>query len=167
MVRVFVDPTVWCKLSFTERMTAIEANGPSDAPGVANARPAPHPVFWVIAGALLVIATAEVVRLDDTPGGIALAQPVMSGGARGVFAFSGQLSKGTHGVYMVDLDKSTIWVYEYLAQKGCLRLAAARTWKYDRFLEDFNGCDLPPDAVELMVEQERKTRLQQSEMDMP
>lgn len=92
-----------------------------------------------------------------------MGQPVSSGGARGVFAFSGQLSKGTYGLYMVDMDSMTIWVYEYLSQKGCLRLAAARTWRYDRYLENHNLCDLPPEVVEQMVEEQRRFRLKASE----
>lgn len=131
-------------------------------------RGVPHPVLWVIATALVVIATVMVVRSDDLPpSGIALGQPVASGGARGVFAFSGQLSKSTYGVYMVDIDAMTIWAYEYLPQKGCLRLAAARTWRYDRYLENHNICDLPPDVVEQMIEEQRQYRLQSSEDQMP
>ncbi|MFQ5413974.1 MAG: hypothetical protein ACE5E6_05900 [Phycisphaerae bacterium] len=128
---------------------------------------APHPVFWVIAASLAVIAVSLAMRPASGPSGAAFAQPVTMAGARGVFAFSGQLTKNTYGVYMVDMDDMTLWVYEYVPQKGCLRLAAARTWRYDRYLEDFNGCDLPPDAVEQMVEQQRLTRRQASESQMP
>ena len=128
----------------------------------------PHPVYWVIALTLVVIATTLVVRPDGGGvSGLAFGQPVAGGGARGLFAFSGQLSKGTFGVYMVDMDAMTMWVYEYLPQKGCLRLAAARTWRYDRYLESHNLCDLPPEAVERMVEDQRQYRLQQSESQLP
>lgn len=84
-----------------------------------------------------------------------------------MFAFSGQLSKGTYGVYMVDVDTMTAWVYEYLPQKGCLRLAAARTWRYDRYLENYNLCGLPPGDIEQMVAEQRQYRLQSSEDRMP
>ena len=116
----------------------------------------------------MVIATTLVLRSDGVSGGrAAFGQPVASGGARGVFAFSGQLSKVSYGVYMLDIDAMTIWVYEYLPQKGCLRLAAARTWRYDRYLENHNICDLPPHLVEQMVEEQRQYRLQSSESQMP
>ena len=128
----------------------------------------PHPVFWVIAAALVAIATAQFIK-PDHPFTIdsALAQGVVSGGARGVFAFSGQLSKNTYGVYIVDVDAMTMWMYEYQPQKGCMRLAAARSWRYDRYLENHNLCDLPPDIVEQMVAEQRKYRLQESESEMP
>ena len=91
------------------------------------------------------IATQAAFRTDGPRfEDVAMGQPVSSGGARGVFAFSGQLSKGTYGLYMVDMDSMTIWVYEYLSQKGCLRLAAARTWRYDRYLENQTSAICPP-----------------------
>ena len=131
-------------------------------------RRSPHPVFWVIAVALVVIATTLVVRPQGGPlDSVAFGQLPTTGGARGGFAFSGQLSKGTYGVYVVDTDAMTIWVYEYLAQKGCIRLAGARTWRYDRYLENHNVCDLPPDVVEKMVEEQRQYRLQSIEQQTP
>ena len=84
-----------------------------------------------------------------------------------MFAFSGQLSKGTYGIYLVDVDAMTLWVYEYLPQAACLKLAAARTWRYDRYLENYNSCDLPPEVVEQMIEEQRKYRRQKSESRMP
>ena len=131
-------------------------------------RAAPHPIYWVIAAALVVLATTQLVRTPvSTTSGTAYAQSVTSGGARGVFAFTGQLSKGSFGLYMVDSDAMTLWVYEYLPQKGCLRLAAARSWRYDRYLENYNACGLPPDAIEDMIEQQRQYQLQSSENQMP
>lgn len=131
-------------------------------------RRTPHPVTWVIAVALVAIAVGLWVPSPPALApGVALGQPVASGGARGVFAFSGQLSKNTYGVYVVDVDAMTMWVYEYLPHKSCLRLAAARTWRYDRYLENHNICDLPPEAVEQMVEEQRRYRQQSSEKQMP
>ena len=141
-----------------------ENEHPAEIERVIYARPrVPHPVYWVIATALVVIAVCLAARPTGVPfENVAMGQPVMSGGARGVFAFSGQLSKGVHGVFMVDVDAMTLWAYEYQPQKGCLRLVAARTWRYDRYLENYNTCNLPPDVVEGMVEQQRQIRLQTS-----
>ena len=133
-------------------------------------RARPHPVVWLLAGALGVLAVQSL--MDNQGGGLkldnaALAQAVSSGGARGVFAFSGQLSKNSYGIFMIDVDAMTLWAYEYQPQKECLRLAAARTWRYDRYLENHNGCDLPPDAVEKLVEDQRQFRLEAAEKQMP
>ena len=150
--------------------TIIDGN--STTPRVqrwAARRSTPHPVYWVIAGALVIIAVSLVSRPTSIPiGQVALGQGGGSvGGARGVFAFSGQMSKGTYGVYLVDADTMTIWAYEYLSSKGCLRLAASRTWRYDRYLENHNVCDLPPEVIEEMVEEQRQQRLQANETQMP
>ena len=137
-----------------------------------SAKRTPHPVFWVIAIALVVIATTLVTRPEGPswpPNLIdsAMGQSVTSAGARGVFAFTGQLTKSTFGVHLVDVDAMTMWTYEYEPARGCLRLASARTWRYDRYLENFNTCNLPPDVVEKMIEDQRAYRLQSSENDMP
>ncbi|MCH8150475.1 MAG: hypothetical protein IH987_21270 [Planctomycetes bacterium] len=126
----------------------------------------------MIAIALVVIATTLVARSDGPswpPSLIdsAMGQPVTSAGARGVFAFTGQLTKSTFGVYLVDVDAMTMWTYEYVPARGCLKLASARTWRYDRYLENYNTCNLPPEVVEKMIEDQRAYRLQSSESNMP
>ena len=133
-----------------------------------SARRTPHPVFWVIAAALATIAAHPWLRPGSVPmDAAAFAQMPTGGGARGVFAFSGQLTKTSYGVYMVDVDTMTLWAYEYQPQKACMRLAAARTWRYDRYLENHNICDLPPDVVEQMVDEQRKYRLLNTEKEPP
>lgn len=133
-------------------------------------RRTPHPVWWLIAGSLAVIAVAQITRPGGPPlielGNPALAQTT-AGGARGVFAFSGQLTKSTYGVFVVDVDTMTIWSYEYMPQNRCLRLASARTWRYDRYLENHNICDLPPEAVEEMIERQREYRIDRVDEQMP
>lgn len=120
----------------------------------------PRAALWSIVVLLGIIAACLVLRLDEPLGARALAQPVAQAGARGVFAFTGQLSNNSFGVFMVDVDAGTIWCYEWNGAKGCLRLVAARSWRYDRFLENFNSCDPSPKEVERMVEIERSQRLQ-------
>ena len=122
----------------------------------------PHPLWWLLTGSLLAIAICIVGRPAGLPfDEVALGQTT-AGGARGVFAFSGQLSKSNYGVFLVDTDTMTIWAYEFLPQKGCMRLAASRTWRYDRYLENHNICDLPPEMVEEMVDQQRQYRMEKA-----
>jgi hypothetical protein len=132
-----------------------------------------HTVLWLIAVLLAVIATALVLRLDDvrlmrsamaqaeTPGGLV--------GARGIYAFSGQVTQRTFGLFMLDVDTGTIWCYEL--QKAAndellLRLVAARSWTSDRYLEEFNVADPVPGAVKMMVQQQRTMR-QQGQSETP
>jgi hypothetical protein len=113
---------------------------------------------WVIAVALVVIAVCLVLLLDQRS--VVRAQPLSSAGARGVFAFTGQLTKGTYGVFMVDVDTATLWCYEYLPSKRELRLVAGRAWTYDRYLKNFNGGQPTPEEVKELVEQQRALELQ-------
>lgn len=122
--------------------------------------PASQTVWWVIAVSLAVIATCLVFRLDAKLTPSVSAQNYSAGGARGVFAFPAQITKTSYGVYMVDVDTGTIWCYEYTGGTRKLRLAAARSWRFDRYLEDLNGEDMSPTDVEQLVEQARTAKLQ-------
>jgi len=115
-------------------------------------------VFWAIAGALVVIAWQQVRSPAGGPTGLAMAQPTAGSGLRGVYSFAAELGRERYGVYMVDVDTMTIWCYEYARDEGCLKLAAARSWKYDRYLENFNGCGIPPDKVKELLEDQRAYR---------
>ncbi|MHC4611740.1 MAG: hypothetical protein ACYS7M_15490, partial [Planctomycetota bacterium] len=115
-------------------------------------------LLWVIAVCLVIIATCLVLQVQDR--GTVNAQPVTQAGARGIFAFTGQLTKGTYGVFMVDVDAGTLWCYEYVSGKRTLRFVASRSWVYDRYLEEFNAGDPPVAEIERLVEEQRARKLQ-------
>jgi len=119
----------------------------------------PKGPVWVIAICLAVIAATQFVEHDESALPAALAQATHQAGARGIFAFSGQLSENSYGLFMVDVDAGTIWCYEYVEGKKKFRLAGARSWLFDRYLEnqDFQGPS--PEEVEQMVEQQRLIKL--------
>lgn len=131
----------------------------ADRPAARVARA--HPVWWIIAVSLAVIALHMTFGSGDSGFPVpAMAQSVGSAGARGIFAFSGQLTPGTHGVYMVDVDAGTIWCYEYVqlgATRG-LRLASARSWIFDRYLEDYNTDEPSSAEIEQLVKQQRASK---------
>ncbi|MGD8451300.1 MAG: hypothetical protein PVJ57_05725 [Phycisphaerae bacterium] len=127
-------------------------NPESRPPAAAN-----QTVYWIIAILLAVIATALWMRGPDRLLPTALAQGQPLAGARGVFAFTGQLDHNRFGLFMLDVDSGTIWCYELASADGMrkLRLVAARTWIYDRYLQDFNCA--PPDfrMVQQLVAEQR------------
>jgi len=91
-------------------------------------------------------------------GAPAQAQVTASGGGGNVFAIAGQLSRDVYGLYLVDLEHATICVYEYLpAGTGSsrLRLMAARTFAFDRQLDEYNTEPLPRE-IKTLVEQHRR-----------
>lgn len=108
----------------------------------------------VIAISLAVVAICLVLRLDDRTRSQALAQPALGSGARGIFAFTGQLSKDSYGVFMVDVDVGTLWCYRFSSGDKVLKLVAVRDWRYDRYLPEFST-EPPIDAIKAQVEQYR------------
>lgn len=122
-------------------------------------------VWWVIAVCLAVIATALVGRLDnDWLARSAVAQNVGNPGmpvtgTRGIYAFAGQLGAKEYGLYMMDVDTGTVWCYEMARGRDNslqMQLVAARSWIFDRFLEEYNVAKPTPNEVQFMVRQQRE-----------
>jgi hypothetical protein len=114
-------------------------------------------VQWVIAVLLAFIAGLLWMRPLGQIAPAALAQSVPLVGARGVYAFTGQLDHNRYGLFMLDIEQGTIWCYEIDNVGGVrkLRLTAARSWVYDRYLRDFNCAEPTCKQVEELLEQQR------------
>lgn len=151
------------------RPDAAESLTPQAATQVVYVRsPRSQSVLWVIAGLLAVIALLLVFRGDaGSMQGTAWAQSVLPPrggleGGRGIYAFTGQLNARTYGLFMLDVDSGTVWCYEIQTvgprNETRLNLVAARSWLFDRYLEEFNTGDPIPSAVREMVQQQRMMR---------
>jgi hypothetical protein len=79
-------------------------------------------------------------------------QPIAGGGS--LYLMPGQMSLNKFGCYVMDTDAQTLCVYEYYAGDKALRLVAARNFRHDRRLGNFNT-DPDPRDVEKWVEVER------------
>ena len=119
--------------------------------------PPGHIVQWIIAILLAVIATALWMRPGERLLPAALAQSQSLAGARGVFAFTGPIERDQYGLFMLDVDQGTLWCYAFDNVGGTskLRLVAARTWVYDRYLQDFNCASPDFRMVQKLVNQQR------------
>jgi hypothetical protein len=66
-----------------------------------------------------------------------------------------QLERGNYGLAMVDTAGQTLWVYQ-LNSTGPgynrLQLLAARSWRYDRLLQQYNVADPKPQQVKMLLE---------------
>lgn len=115
--------------------------------------------LWIIAIFLAIIATALLTRGTNGPLG---ATPAMGdapmAGARGIFAFTGQIDQNRYGLFMMDVDSSNVWCYEYLPGSRKLKLVAARSFLYDRYLENYQTDEPKPATVKLMLERERQAQ---------
>jgi len=113
---------------------------------------------WIIAVALSVIATCLLLRPDPSFMGSAFGQTSVAG-SHGIHAFTGQLDRDKYGLFMMDVDNGTVWVYEYYPMKHRLKLACARSFAYDRYLADFNNDELTsPEKIKDLLERQQSRR---------
>ncbi len=132
-------------------------------PPAPTAPDAPRPfrtmrtTHWIIIALLAVIAAGLWFRPTGGLLPAAMAQSQNLAGARGIFAFTGQLDRDQYGLFMLDVDQGTVWCYAFENQGGApkLRLVAARTWLYDRYLQDFNSAAPDFRMVQKLVSQQR------------
>lgn len=113
-------------------------------------------VLWVNAALLAVIAILLFSR-SGAPSLVQSAygqnQPAIAGGA-GVFIMPGQIQEHVWGCYLLDVDAKTLCAYQYTAGDRQLRLAAARSYRYDTKLENFNTEKPTPREVQKLLEKQ-------------
>jgi len=66
-----------------------------------------------------------------------------------------QLGREAYGIAMVDTVGQTLWVYEINSRGPAynrLRLFAARSWRYDKLLKEYNTADPKPERVKQILE---------------
>ena len=107
--------------------------------------------------ALLLAVVVVLISRDSTPSFLSGAfaqeqQPIAGGG--GVFVMPAQFGEKTFGCYLLDIDAQTLCVYQYAGADKTLRLIAARNFRFDRRLGNFNTFPVPKE-VEQLVEKER------------
>jgi hypothetical protein len=87
----------------------------------------------------------------------AVAQTMRPATTGGIMAFTGQIDKDVYGVMMVDVDAGTLWIYQYSKNGKQLKLLAARSWLYDRYLEEYNCSQpTPSEVAQLIASQQQK-----------
>jgi hypothetical protein len=89
----------------------------------------------------------------------------------GISVIPVQLTRDSYGLAMVNTVEQTIWLYEIDNRSPAhnrLRLLAARSWKYDRLLENYNTADPKPEQVKMMLEKlAQQQKPQNSEIQEP
>lgn len=66
-----------------------------------------------------------------------------------------QIDRNTFGVAMIDTIGQTLWVYEFNTRGPThdrLKLMAARSFKYDRGLKQYNTAKPTPEQVKILLE---------------
>jgi len=96
-------------------------------------------VLYVNAALLLAILVVLLMR-GNGPGTPAFGAPQMEpiAGGGGVFLMPAQFSINTWGCYLMDIDTQNICAYLYLPGEHQLKFVAARNYREDRKLKDWN-----------------------------
>jgi hypothetical protein len=135
--------------------------------------------IWLVGAGLL--ANAAVMLYTQVAGRApdllldraAFAQAVPGGGsgqplgARGLYMMPAQLGPSTFGVYLMDVDSQTLCVYRATPENNRFRLMAARSFKNDRFLEDYDNEGLLPKDVQKMVGNQRQRQGLENQTGQP
>lgn len=77
-----------------------------------------------------------------------------------------QLSRDAYGLAMIDTQTQTLWLYEFNTRGQAfdhLRLIAARSFKYDRQLTEWNTAAPTPTQVKQIVESMQAQQQQQKQ----
>jgi hypothetical protein len=96
-----------------------------------------------INGAILLAILVTLIGRVRTPEGTALAQAVQDQppitGGNGIFVMPCQLHPEVWGCYLLDTQRQTLAVYEYRAGEKALVLSAARNFRFDLDLKNYNS----------------------------
>jgi hypothetical protein len=121
----------------------------------------PVAIALYVNAALLAMILVSVMTRGSAPTLLAPAmaqdpqrQPVIAGGA-GLFIAPAQFSTSTWGCYLMDVDQQTLCAYQYLPGERQLKLVAARNFRYDRRLGNFNTANPSPMEVKDLSEKEQ------------
>ena len=99
------------------------------------------------------------------PAALAQNQQSAIGGGAGVFIVPAQFSETSYGCYIMDVDAQTVCAYQYFGKQ--LRLVAARHFRWDRRLHQFNSENPTPDDVRKMIEREEQDARVKQNNDAP
>ena len=113
---------------------------------------------WVIVILLSVIATCLLIEVGSSAVGARGAEADAGNGAKGgLFAVAGQITRDTYGMYLVDAEKGTICVYQFVPTTRKLHLRAARNITFDLLLDAYNT-EPQPQEIKKLVEQHKRLK---------
>ena len=110
------------------------------------------------AAVILLAAVAGCLLIEVASSAASDQQPtVRAAGSDSTLIVAGEISRDTFGLYLVDLARRRICVYQWLAGSRKLRLMAVRNYSYDRELDDYNT-EPPTREIKDLVTQAQRLR---------
>lgn len=128
--------------------------------------------LWLNAIMLMGILLGLIAMNGRRDSGLAIAAqavpemyPPIAGGA-GLFIMPAQFSSGRWGCYLMDIDTQTLVTYEYQepvpGQRPSLNLTAARNFRFDRRLSNFNTTPDPREVARMLEKEAARDRVLKS-----
>ena len=118
----------------------------------------PIAVALYLNAAVLVAILAVLLARDSHQGMLPMAfgqaQPAGVAGGAGVYLMPGQFSSNLWGCYIIDVDQQTLCAYTVSGSPPQLKLVAARDFRYDRRLKNYNTPSPTPQEVQELVAKE-------------
>jgi len=121
---------------------------------------------FIILGALGLFVIAGRLGLPSN-----VQAQLQTGMKDGILVVPIQLDRDSYGLAMVDTLGQTMCIYE-INNRGPahsrLKLLAARSWKYDRLLQQYNTAEPKPEQVRILLEtlvQQQKTLNRKKQQD--
>jgi len=127
---------------------------PIDGNGIKNMRYRTEK-RWLLP-VLIVLGVIIVLFIGSKLGPPGTAQAELQTGTdSGILVVPIQIGRESYGLAMVDTAGQTLWIYE-LNSRGPshsrLNLLAARSWRYDRLLHQYNTAEPKPEQVKMLLE---------------
>ena len=135
---------------------------------MAESRISRHLVYALYANAALLLAILVVLAGRGRGSEAAIAQPVPEvppvAGGNGIFVMPCQLHPDVWGCYLVDTQRQTMSVYEYRAGERALVLSAARNFRFDLDLKNYNTIPAWFDIQKAVEEAAQNQQLNESQL---
>jgi hypothetical protein len=100
----------------------------------------------------------------------ASAQVELQAGAGRILVVPVQIGRDSYGLAMVDTVAQTLWIYELNSRGPAhkrLALLAARSWRYDRLLQQYNTAEPKPEQVRMLLENLGQVQIEQNRGKQP
>ncbi len=95
----------------------------------------------ILLGVVIILLVLLFIKISPN---YVVAQGDGGAGAKHVFALVGNRQNNRESFYLVDTRQEVIMVYEYGVQGDGLGLASARSYKYDKLLEQYGRSTFGP-----------------------
>lgn len=129
-------------------------------------------IVWLLGANAALLAGVLLVLLGRSPGPLlapsafAQTQLPIAGGA-GLFVMPAQFSTTTWGCYVMDVDTQTLCAYQFVPGEKQLRFVAARNFKYDRRLGNYNTSPPPLEIKDLSEKEAIGSAIKPSTAESP